>query len=211
MKPTKLSIPEVFIIESLTINDLDNGLTEGEIICKILKMGDRKPQYKYVETRDEFQRALQEFLESNYRYLHISSHGAEDHFLFQFGEMYFNDFRHLVRDKLENTRVFVSACEVVSHMNHELANAVLRETNCYSLIGSSEEIAFDDAAMFWSTFYYLAYKGQGPKVTIDRELVLRLLKKLTGLFTLEMNYYSFSRSKSIKLTRYSNGKQVPIF
>ncbi len=201
------TIPEVFIIESLPQDDVENERKEGDLIARILKMGGRNPEYQYVETREQFDSALQEFAERNYRYLHISSHGADDHFLFQFGEMYFNQFGPLVHNLLSDKRVFVSACEAVNHENHLLANMVLRDTGCYSLIGSAEEINFDDAAMFWSTFYYLAYQKQVEEVTIKRDVIVRILKKLTELYPVKMNYYSFSQRQGIKLDRFAAGKR----
>jgi len=204
---TETTDPEVFIIESLTRDDFDNGRCEGDIITRILKMGGRSPEYFYTQTFEEFHQALVAFSESNYRYLHISSHGASDHFLFQFGEVYFNQFSGMVRDFLSHKRIFVSACEAVSHDNHELANAVLRNTGCYSLIGSAEPIDFDDAAMFWSTFYYLAYQNQGEKTKFNRDLIVTQLRKLTDLYPLKINYYSYSQSQGIKLDRFAEGKK----
>ena len=203
----KTTKPEVFIIESLTRDDVENGRCEGDLIAKILKMGGRNPKYLYAQTLDEFRQALATFSESNYRYLHISSHGADNHFLFQFGEIYFNQFSVMVRDILSYKRVFVSACEAVSHNDHELANAVMRNTRCSSLIGSAEPIDFDDAAMFWSTFYYLAYQNQEEETKIDRKLILDLLEKLTVLYPLKINYYSYSRRQGIKLDRFIEGRK----
>jgi hypothetical protein len=204
---TKDTIPEVFIIESLSPDDVANERKEGDLIARILLTGGRNPEYRYVESREQFDEAIRNFADGNYRYLHISSHGAEDHFLFHFDVMDFNRFGSSVRHLLENKRVFVSACETVNHENHELANVILRDTGCYSLIGSAEPINFDDAAMFWSTFYYLAYQNQDEEITIKRDLIVQLLKKLTDLYPVEMNYYSFSQRQGIKLDRFAAGKR----
>ena len=48
------TIPEVFIVESLRPNDP----REGEIIYKILKMGERSPKYRYVHTPNEFRSVI---------------------------------------------------------------------------------------------------------------------------------------------------------
>lgn len=203
---TEDTIPEVFIIESLHPNDSK----EGEIIEKILKMGGRSPQYRYVHTHAEFRAAINEFDEINYRYLHISSHGSPENFEFEFGDMYFNEFHGLIHLYLQNKRVFISACELVNHQDHALANFLLRDTGCYSLIGSYEPIRFDDAVMFWSSFYFFAYKAQtnNDDVKVSRSLILELLRKLTSLYQINMNYYSPSRSQGIKLAQYRKGKRV---
>jgi len=200
-----LTKPEVFIIESLSDDDLQNNRCEGDLIKRILEMGGREPVYYYVKTRQEFKDALQEFNNNEYRYLHISSHGAEDHFLFHFDAMFFNEFRSLVKPILKGKRVFISACDTVNHVNHELANVILRDTECVSLIGSAEPINFDDAAMFWSTFYYLAYQGQGDVIKVTRDQIVTILRKLTNLYPVELNYYSASRHEGIKLDRFSKG------
>ena len=201
------TVPEVFIIESLHPDDPK----EGEIIDKILQMGERVPIYRYVHNREEFQLAIREFGERNYRYLHISSHGNPDFFGFEFGEMYFNEFHGLIHNSLKDKRVFISACELVNHQDHLFANLLLRNTGCYSVIGSYEPISFDDAVMFWSNFYFLAYHEQiNDHIKFTRELVIQILRKLTGLYHLNMNYYSYSRSKGIKLTQFQNGKRKDI-
>lgn len=201
------TIPEVFILESLHPNDP----REGEIIDQILRMGARTPIYRYVHTREEFESAIQEFSESNYRYLHISSHGNQECFGFEFGEIYINEFHGFVKQHLRDKRVFISACELVNHQDHALANVLLRETGCYSVIGSYEPINFDDAVMFWSNFYFLAYKEQQTdQIKISRSIVLKILRELTGLYHLNINYYSSSRAKGIKLTQYKDGKQKEI-
>ena len=198
------TIPEVFIVESLRPNDP----REGEIIYKILKMGERSPKYRYVHTPNEFRSVIHEFGESNYRYLHISSHGSPECFGFEFGPMYFNEFHGLVNRYLHEKRVFISACELVNHQDHQLASLLLRNTGCYSVIGSYDPINFDDAVMFWSNFYFLAYRDQfGERIKFSRDLVLKILHQLTGLYHLNMNYYSYSRVKGIKLTQYQDGKR----
>jgi hypothetical protein len=204
---TKDTIPEVFIIESLLPDDIANGRREGDLIARILRMGGRNPKYRNIKTLIGFKRALAEFSRSNYRYLHISSHGAKDHFLFHFDVMYFNQFRGLIRNILLHKRVFISACEAVSHKNHDLANVLLRDTGCYSLIGSAEPIDFDDAAMFWSTFYYLAYQKQEQETKFSRNLIVSILRILTELYPVKMNYYSFSQRQGIKLDRFVEGKK----
>jgi hypothetical protein len=199
---TETTIPEVFILESLHPGDPK----EGKIIKKILEMGERNPKYCYIKTKDEFNLALQKFSHSNYRYLHISSHGNRDCFGFEFGEMYFNEFHGLIHNLLQDKRVFISACELVNHEDHVLANLLLRDTGCYSVIGSYEPINFDDAVMFWSNFYFLAYHEQNDDhIKFTRKLVIRILQKLTGLYHLNMNYYSYSKSKGIKLSQFKDG------
>ncbi len=102
--------PEVFIVESLGANDE----REGKIIRSILRMGGKSPVYRYVKTKEGLEDAIAEFHASDYRYLHISSHGNSKEFCFQFGALKFKDFADLLRDKLRHRRLFVSACKCVN-------------------------------------------------------------------------------------------------
>ncbi|PWB56028.1 MAG: hypothetical protein C3F13_02905 [Anaerolineales bacterium] len=205
---TRDTVPEVFIIESLRAEDVAQKRKEGDLIARILRMGGRKPIYKYVATRNEFGEALQIFVNKKYRYLHISSHGGKELFEFQFGEMAIGEFQHFVQGKLGEKRVFVSACEVVNHKNHELANAVLRNSGCYSLVGSADPIDFDAAAIFWSNFYYLAYhvREENESMSMKKALIRNLLKRLTSLYHLKLNYY-FNNNSEIELERFVNGRK----
>jgi len=197
--------PEVFIIESLRPEDVDAERKEGDLIYRILRMGLRNPEYRYVETREAFDHAIQEFSESSYRYLHLSSHGNPTHFAFHFDRMSFMEFETIVRHKLRNKRLFVSACEAV---NENLANRVIPSSNVYSIIGPYEPIRFDDAAIIWSSYYYLAFKHLKNGKVMDRKLVLRTLQQLTSLYGLNINYFSRSRKYGVKLTQFNKGKKI---
>ena len=190
--------PDVFIIESLHEQDHLDGRLEGELIRQLLMMGGRNPIYRCVKSYQQFIDAISEFEASQYRYLHLSCHGNESGLGFYFGFMIFEDFVGLIHDKLTNTRVFISACEVV---NHHLANLLIPSSKCYSLIGPYEPINFDDAAIIWASYYYLAFKND--QKVMDRKFINRTFFTLTKLYQINLNYYSISRSKGCKLRRFS--------
>lgn len=196
-------LPEVFIIESLTKKDREENRLEGDLIQRILKMGRRKPKYYFVETLNQLIEKIEEFDLSEYRYLHLSCHGSSNSFTFYFGNMDFVQFAELLRDKLANKRIFISACESV---NKDLASLLIPSTKCYSIIGPYEPIEFDDAAMIWVSYYYLAFKND--QIKMDRRLILRTLKNLTKLYQINLNYYSISRKRGIKLIRFENGRTI---
>jgi hypothetical protein len=205
---TETTIPEVFIIESLHQEDIDHHRIDGKIVFNILKMNGMKPCYKYVRSFQELKRATEKFGISKYRYLHLSFHGSSEEFDTFFGSLPFNHFSQLVSDKLAGKRVFVSACKAVSNTNFELANLILRDTGCNSLVGSYTDIDFIDAALLWSSFYYLCFRDQTSNFVMKRENVLTSLRTLTALFRLKLNYFSKSRSEGIKLTQICNGKDI---
>jgi len=197
--------PEVFIIESLHEEDFDSNRV-GKVIEQVLIMGAMKPIYRYVKTYQELQMAMQEFHHSNYRYLHLSFHGDEESFETHFGVLPFNQLLPSLNGIVRGKRVFISSCEVVTHVNHELANILIRNAGCVSLVGSYEEIAFNDAALMWSTFYYLCFRDQKDRIKIRREDITGNLKTLTRLFRLNLNYYALSQSQGITLTQFKSGK-----
>ena len=199
----KKLINEVFILESLREDDVTNDRLEGELISKILKMGGRKPIYHFVKTKEQFISKINEFESSQYRYLHLSCHGSSNSFEFYFGAMYFNNFINIVHNKLENKRIFISACKAV---NEKLANLLIPNSKCYSLIGPYKSIDFDDAAVIWVSYYYLAFKED--IVRMDRKLILQTLKNLTKLYKIDLNYYSISKSRGVKLTKFLGGEIV---
>jgi len=193
-------LSEVFIIESLTKQDREDKRLEGELIFRILKMGGRKPKYHFIETLGQFNEKIKEFSSSQYRYLHISCHGSPNSFKFYFGSISFEQFADLFRDNLANRRIFISACESV---NKDLASLLIPSSMCYSIVGPYEPIRFDDAAMIWASYYYLVFKND--QTVMDRKLILRTLGTLTKLYQININYYSISRKRGIKLIRFIKG------
>ena len=70
--------PEIFIIESLDPDDEGNGRFEGSIISRMLRLHGKEPKYRYVRTKKEFKKAIKQFGQLQYRYLHISAHANEE-------------------------------------------------------------------------------------------------------------------------------------
>jgi hypothetical protein len=198
-----IMLPEVFIVESLREEDHKKGRLEGELIAQLLRLGGRNPIYHLVETYDELVAAIEEFGGSQYRYLHLSCHGSANGFEFFFGSMAFAQFVDLLHDKMENRRIFVSACEAV---NDQLANLLIPRSKCYSIIGPFEPIRFDDAAIIWASYYYLAFKND--QTIMDRKLIVRTLSSLTKLYQININYYSISKLKGVKLKPFIGNRIV---
>jgi len=181
--------PYVFIIESLEFKDEEKGYFEGEIISKILNLSEIEHKYYYIRTRTEFEYLLEEFVKSNYRYLHISCHGSRKSISMTLDEIKFNDLGLLIGDRLDRKRLFLSSC---LSTNEDLANQILSISDCFSIIGPDKKIYMDDAAIFWSSFYQVMFK-QNPKA-MKRENLERVLKDLKSLFKIPLRYYSTSKS-----------------
>jgi hypothetical protein len=191
--------PEVFIIESLRLDDEEEGRQEGEILARILKLaGKRDTKYYYIRTERELDEVIDLFDESEYRYLHISCHAGGRSMSTTFDTINYETLGKKLKDVLEGRRVFVSACEM---SNERLATAILTGTGCNSLIGPKKAINFDDSAAFWATFYHLMFKQDGNRMK-HREIEF-YVRELSRLFGEPINYFrkSSSNPNGYKLVR----------
>ncbi|HAD79226.1 MAG TPA: hypothetical protein DCF99_07205, partial [Flavobacteriaceae bacterium] len=181
--------PFVFIIESLEFEDEENKSFEGEIISKILNLSQIEHKYYYIRTKAEFEYLLQEFVELNYRYLHISCHGSKNSISTTLDNINFKDLALILGDKLDRKRLFLSSC---LSTNEKLADELLPITECFSIIGPDKKIYMDDAAIFWSSFYQVMFK-KNPNA-MNRENLESVLKDLKKLFKIPLRYFSTSKS-----------------
>ena len=195
MSDNETTEPKVFIIESLDFEDENQNRFEGHIISNILELSNIGSQYYYIRTKAELKKVLGLFYDSNYRYLHISCHGGEnrDTVWTTLDEIPFAELGDLLETNLYKKRLFLSACSVV---NKKLAEQVIKKTNCYSIIGPKNDIAFRDAAIMWASFYHLMFKKSAKRMV--REGLIENLQKVVDTFGEPMNYYSISASEGFK-------------
>lgn len=181
--------PYVFIIESLEFEDEEKKNFEGEVISRILNLSKIEHKYYYIRTKAELQHLLNEFVDLNYRYLHISCHGSKNSIATTLDNIKFDELSLMLADKLDRKRLFLSSC---LSTNDSLANSILPVSDCFSIIGPDKEIYMDDAAIFWASFYQIMFK-RNPKA-MKRENLEQLLTELKELFKIPLKYYSTSRS-----------------
>jgi hypothetical protein len=185
--------PAVFIIESVKRQEEEDNIREGQIIEQILHLGNIEYRYYYVRTRRELEKFVKEFGKSDFKYLHLSCHGGTDCIATAFDPtITFEELRDILKPYIANKRLFVSACNAT---NDRLAKAVIPSTHCLSIIGFNKIIDFDEAAIFWASFYYLMFKAmsQADASKMDRDEILRTLRSLSRAFRIPINYFSSSR------------------
>lgn len=151
-----MSQPEIFIIESLDFKDERAERFEGRIISQILALSGKKCEYCYIRTKRELKALLEQFKSSHYRYLHLSCHGSSDSMFTTLDPIPFTEFGSLIRPFLSKRRLFVSAC---SATNRTLAEAIMPDSGCYSILGPDEDILFSDAAVLWASFYHVMFNA----------------------------------------------------
>ena len=146
--------PEVFIIESLDVDD-ELHHREGEVLSRTLTMSGKHPIYRYIRTKKELIKFVAEFKRSRYRYLHLSVHGNKDLIALTYDHLSAEEFAEIVGPALRGRRLFLSTCRAT---NKSLAKAVFGKGGCISVAGPVHKIGFGDAAIFWSSFYHLMFK-----------------------------------------------------
>lgn len=180
------SIADVFIIESLDPDDEGNGRFEGSIISNMVRLHGKQPKYRYVRTRGQFEDALLEFGQSNYRYLHISAHGEPEGMVTtNLDEIDYDELSDLLIPHIRNKRLFLSACSMV---HEDMAAHLIPNTGCYSIIGPNDDIHFHRAAIFWASLYHLMFLKDSEK--FSRLRLKQTLQKTSELFEVNVNFFS---------------------
>ena len=151
-----MSQPEVFIIESLEFDNEQENLFEGRIISQILAMSGKNCKYCYIRTKRELKALLEQFASSHYRYLHLSCHGDRDSLFTTLDPLPFSDLGPLLKPHLRNRRLFVSACLAT---NEALADTIMPNSGCYSILGPDEKVYFGAAAVLWASFYHVMFSA----------------------------------------------------
>lgn len=181
--------PDVFIIESLDPDDEGNGRFEGSIISNMLRLHGKEPKYRYVRTRREFKDAVDEFGRSRYRYLHISAHGDPKGMCTTNREpIDYEKLADLLKPHFKNKRLFLSACSMV---HRKMADCLILRTDCFSVIGPTDDIEFHKAAIFWASLYHLLFSKDAEKINRDR--LRETLSKTVSLFEVNMKFFYNTR------------------
>jgi hypothetical protein len=167
------TLAEVFIIESLDPDDEGNGRFVGSIVSRILRLHGKEPKYCYVRTREKFFEAVEQFGNSRYRYLHISTHADPKGICTtNQDEIDFHELADILKPHTSGRRLFLSACSLV---HDDFAREVIQLSGCYSVIGPSEDVYFSDAAIVWSSIYHLMFSINFERMT--HKLLKEKLKK----------------------------------
>ena len=165
------TIPEVYIIETLDVDD-EEDRREGEVITKVLRMAGKSPRYRYVRTAKELEHFAQEFGSSGCRYLHISCHGNIGVFGMTLDTLTEVEFADIIGPHLDDRRLFLSTCLATTP---GFAQLIFDRSNCFSVAGPVNSVGFTDAALFWSTFYHLMFKTSSQ--SMKRNAILDNIRK----------------------------------
>lgn len=185
----------VFIIETLSLEDEKENRYDGLILRDILEICKIPNEYYYIRTSQELEELINEFEKSEFRYLHISCHADLNQISFTFDTLFFRDLVGIIKDKINNKRVFISACEA---SNIDFAKEIIPNTGCTSLIGSPDKINFDKSAVFWSSFYHLMNEDNNQRM--GQLEIRKVIQSLVDIHNIPINYYSFIRGNDKEIS-----------
>jgi len=193
--------PSIFIIESLEISDERKNMFGGKLISKMLTLGNLENLYFYIRTNKELKYVLKIFQKSKYRYLLFYCHANEDSIGLSLDDYTFFEFGKIINPYLEKKRLFLSSCLAV---NDNFKNEVLENSKCLSVIGPDFEIGFHEAALMWSSFFYLMLSNE--KRFMSNENIDKTLSKLFITFNQRMNGYKRMRDGSFQKITFGDKK-----
>lgn len=176
--------PQIFIIESLEFEDEASGLYEGKAVSRILALSGKDCHYVYIRTKAEFEEVLEQFWDSQYRYLHLSCHGSSSSMDTTLDSISFPELGEILSPYLEKRRLFVSACKMSCRA---LADHLIPKTGCISLLGPSAKPYIADAAIFWASFYHSIFR-LNPNA-INEERLLKTARGFSKAFSIPLNYF----------------------
>jgi hypothetical protein len=182
----------IYIIESLKSADLKpDEQFDGEILDDILKVCGIQHEYEHVGTISDFKQAIENFNNSDFRYLHLSCHADYEAIKLGDEKVSYEDLSLLFKGTLNKKRVFMSACKAG---NSNLAQLLIIANGAYSVIGSPISKDFDDFLLFWASLYKLISRKDENVDKIDKKALIDNIKKCSDLFSVPINYYSFVRN-----------------
>lgn len=189
----------VFIIESMDAINERQGNLDGYALKTILDLCGIPNIYYHIRTKLELEEVLKEFETSKFRFLHIACHGNKKELALTYESIEFSELEMILGDYLYHRRLFLSACEVAVF---ELAQFFIPKYHCFSVIGTPNEITYDKAAIFWSSFYYFMYSNDSTRmVQVD---ILPTLLKVSEFFNINLNYFSIINDKNPKSINHLN-------
>jgi hypothetical protein len=161
--------PTVCFVESLKFLE-EQTHKEGEIIARTLQLSGKRSAYAYVRSKRELTAVASEFGASRHRYFHLSCHGVVDGekmagFHLTTEQLSSDDLAKLLAPNMDGRRVFLSSCLAA---RSTFAATLLKESKCLSVLAPMNSINFDDAAVFWTAFYHLMFKGKQKTMSVER-------------------------------------------
>ena len=182
----------IFIIESLRSDDF----FDGENLSEILELSKIDRIYRWIDSIEDLKLKLEEFDQSQYRYLHLSCHADQHGIEINGDEISYDKLSGFLGNKLVNKRLFLSACKAG---NMDFAARAIYNNNAISVIGTPIDLYFDKSVLFWPVFYHVLHEIDEKKM--KRKDIITTLQKCVDLLGVPIDYYSFIRNIHNKMRR----------
>jgi hypothetical protein len=197
--------PDVFIMETLSFQDKLSEHAEGSFLAHVLKYSRRKQKYFYFRTIDELKAIAKKFGQSGYRYLHISCHANEDGIATTLGSITYAKLGKILGPHLRGRRVFFSACGAA---NQQCADALMKETGCFSVMGPSKDVRFDDSAIVWASFYHEVFRfpdeeGANRVSALKRQNLVDTAQRLAQFYNVPFKLFYCGSTGGVKTRSFS--------
>lgn len=177
--------PDVFIIESLKLDDEKEARCDGKILYDYLKLLGKNPIYYYIRTKKELTKMSELLIESKYRYLYISCHGNQNALYTTLDEVSFDIFSDIFKDALTNRRIFISGCKLG---NKSFAKSLFeKEIGLQSITAPTNNVEFCQMLPFWSTFFYITTNFDKKKMI--GKVMHPSLKLCSNIFHVDITHF----------------------
>jgi len=179
--------PEVFILESLSKGDERAKRFEGQVLADMLRLSGKNPKYYYFQSEHEIPHLVGLFRQSQYRYLHISTHASDTDIGTTDGSISYARFADLFSGHLKLRRLFFSACQVG---NAGFVNTVAsKNRGMHSIVAPVNDIQFNHAAALWSSFYVSMFTEN--ERAMKRSNIENRLRALRCLFPVDFFFAAY--------------------
>jgi len=186
-------LPEVFILESLSLKDEREHRLEGRALADMLRLSGKNPKYHYFQDENELALLVKLFQVSKYRYLHLSCHGDANKIFTTHGEISDYNLARILKDSLRLKRVFFSACKVGNEAFSEIIAA--QNKGMHSIVAPVQKIQFDHAASVWNALYVSLFTENEERMT--HEAILKRLKALRQLFPVDFHFSTYNSNDKV--------------
>lgn len=211
--PQKKNVAEVFIIESLGADDMNNNRCDGKILESQLKLIGANPIYRYALNLSDMRKALLEFDKSEYRFLHVSCHGDADKVLLAAnprGETYV-DFSRCFEGVAALSRITFSACRLGNYKLFETFYEINR--GVHSLAAPIKDLPFKFASLYWAVFYTkLMDECRSSNNHVHRTFIEGVFPRLSKALGVPMRYAIYEPNNNrVKVRMTEKGRPKYIY
>ena len=202
--------PQVFIIESLPAEDVNNMRMDGKVLERQLKLTGQEPIYRVALNLGDLRKSVEEFSQTNYRFLHISCHGKSTGVILAAnpnGES-FKEFSSCFAGFVGSARITFSACKLGNKAFYE--EFYKQNKGVHSLIAPVSDLPFQRGSIFWAAYYTKLFEECNERNNhIKRDFIERSVPSLARVCGVSMKYAIYEPDKKrVKIKSTKKGRPV---